>query len=274
MTSLHHHQEDVRFESAKDGLPQIITIRCPSGISGDMLLTGLAVTWLEYAGIETGTEQANAWLDERLGRIMPELAGCAKIGSKLVNGIAGWHLYLDLPHSHEHRNLADIQKIIDDAQIELDARHLANACFELLAQCEAKAHHKPLQEVHFHEVGALDSILDICAVVSLYVELGKPKVVCSPLPVADGQISCAHGILTAPAPTVLYLMQGLPVQPFGGRPNAGELVTPTAIALLRTLGVEFGPWPEFVAQKTCLVYGGKVFENAANGAIFAGGNGL
>lgn len=269
MTNQHNSEQN-----KPENLPQIITIRCPSGISGDMLLTGLAVATLEYADLEPGTEQANAWLNEQLRKIMPELADCAKIGPKLVNGIAGWHLYLDLPHSHEHRNLADIQKIIAAAQIGQDAKAIANDCFELLTQCEAKAHHKPLQEVHFHEVGALDSILDICAVASLYVGLGKPCLVCSPLPVADGQITCAHGVLPAPAPAVLYLLQGLPVRPFGGQPNAGELVTPTAIALLRALAASFGPWPAFVAQKTCLVYGGKVFEDAANGAIFASGNPL
>lgn len=251
---------------------EVVTIRCQSGLSGDMFLTGLALGGLAKVGLEPGSAQGDAWLNERLAQIMPTLAGCASLKPKLVDGIAGWHLDLDLPHAHEHRGLAEISQIISGSAMADQAKAYASACFELLAECEAKAHQKPVAEVHFHEIGALDSILDICGVCSLYVELGAPVLVCSPLPLADGSTRCQHGLLPAPAPAVLNLLQNIPVCPFVGDPLAGELVTPTALALLRALNADFGKWPGMVARSAWLVYGDKVFKNAPNGAIFAFGS--
>jgi uncharacterized protein (DUF111 family) len=118
------------------------------------------------------------------------------------------------------------------------------------------------------DIGAADSILDICLVCALFVKLSPARFVCSPLPVADGGVFCAHGLLPAPAPAVLEMLDGVPVCGF---PACGETVTPTALALLKTLKAEFGPWPGMVIRRRALVYGGKVFEQAVNGAIWAFG---
>ena len=93
----------------------------------------------------------------------------------------------------------------------------------------------------------------------------------SPLPIADGEVVCAHGVIPVPAPAVLELLEGIPVRPFSGE---GETVTPTAIALLRSLGATFGPWPAMLVEKRALVYGSRVFANAPNGTIFACGTEL
>lgn len=267
----HHHHSLQSDSQAEHEQANILTIRCPAGLSGDMLLTGLAVIALEQTEIKPGSEEAQAWLSTLLGSIMPEFATCLKLSIKMVNGIAGWHSSIDLPHVHQHRTLKDISIIISSSQMQAEAQKLAQNCFELLAGCEAQAHQKPVDQVHFHEVGALDSILDICAVCSLYVKLNSPKLVCSPLPVTDGAITCAHGILPAPAPAVLLMLKGLPVIPFSGEVDAGELVTPTAIALLRTLNVNFDRWPAMKIQQTVIAYGTKTFVKAPNGAIFAFG---
>ncbi len=148
------------------------------------------------------------------------------------------------------------------------AAGLAGEAFALLAAAEGRVHGLAPEKVCFHEVGALDSILDICLSCVLFDRLSPSRFVCSPLPLADGGVCCAHGWLPVPAPAVFDLLEGMPVCGFPGR---GETVTPTAIALLRALGASFGPWPEMLVERRALVYGSRVFENAPNGTLFAFG---
>jgi len=236
----------------------VLTIRANSGLSGDMLLAGLLKM----------TDVAEEELGALLAAIMPELSGVLRLVRKQVNHIGGWHAEVSLPHQHEHRTLADITVLIEASGMSDAAKALANETFTLLARAEGAVHEKRPEDVHFHEVGALDSILDICLTCELFAKLAPSRFVVSPLPMADGFVACAHGIIPVPAPAVLELLEGIPVRPFAGR---GETVTPTAIALLRALDAEFGPWPAMRIEKRALVYGGKVFENAPNGAIFVFG---
>jgi uncharacterized protein (DUF111 family) len=236
----------------------VLTIRANSGLSGDMLLAGLLkMTKLDEAEVEA-----------LLVAIMPELSGVLRLVRKQVNHIGGWHAEVNLPHQHEHRTLADITALIKASGMGEEAKRLATETFTLLARAEGAVHEKRPEDVHFHEVGALDSILDICLSCELFAKLAPARFVASPLPMADGFVACAHGVIPVPAPAVLELLEGIPVRPFAGR---GETVTPTAIALLRALGAEFGPWPAMRVEERALVYGGKIFEDAPNGAIFAFG---
>jgi len=203
-----------------------------------------------------------------LAAIMPELSGVVRMVRKQVNHIGGWHAEVNLPHQHEHRTLADITALIAACGMTDAAKRLATETFTLLARAEGAVHEKKPEDIHFHEVGALDSILDICLCCELFARLAPSRFVASPLPMADGFVACAHGIIPVPAPAVLELLEGIPVRPFQGE---GETVTPTAIALLRSLGAEFGPWPTMRVDRRALVYGTKVFTNAPNGAIFAYG---
>lgn len=246
---------------------RILTLRCHSGISGDMLLAGLAFFALAGAELAPGSQAADAWLGERCREILPELASALTLAPHAVSGIQGWQARVDLPVSHEHRHLPDIVAIIRHSGMCEVAKTGAIECFELLADCEARAHGIAAQDVHFHEVGALDSILDICLCCELFQRLGAPALIASPLPVADGEIACCHGLLPAPAPAVMWLLQGVPVRPFAGDAQAGELITPTGIALLRCLGATFGPWPSFRLTSSCLIYGTREFAGAANGLI-------
>ena len=115
---------------------------------------------------------------------------------------------------------------------------------------------------------SLDSILDICLASQLFHELNPGWFVVSPLPVCDGSIACAHGVIPCPAPAVTELLEGIPVRPFSGE---GETVTPTGLALLRAMGAEFGPWPAMRIVRMARVYGNTVFPGAPNGALFAFG---
>lgn len=270
----HHHEEAPHSHAGQAQRGEVnettLTIRPYSGLSGDILLTGLATLCMRKEQITPGSEQAVQWLAEHLARISPLFADTVKIATKLIGGIAGWHAYVDLPARHEHRSPADIAALIMASSLEEEAKKTALDCFSLLAECEAQAHGISAEEVHFHEVGALDSILDICGASLFYHLLAAPKVICGPLPIGDGHVHCQHGLLPAPAPATLALLQGLSTCPFAG---SGETVTPTAAALLHSLKAQFGPWPHMRVEWTTLVYGSKVFPETANGAAFALGRG-
>ena len=137
-------------------------------------------------------------------------------------------------HHHEHRNLADIEAIIAVADMTSGARALATRAFRILAEAEAKAHALPLGQVHFHEVGAVDSIVDVIAAAVLFDSLNIQRVIVPVLADGYGTIRCQHGIIPVPAPATLNICvaQGLPLQQV---PVEGELVTPTGAALVAAL---------------------------------------
>ncbi len=259
----HHHDDHVHEHShSRKKNEKILCIRPQSGLSGDMFLCGLASL------LDLSKEQINA----RLKTLnLPGMENCLTINNRFVNGIQGKNAEVTLPHEHSHRTLADILDIINNSSMQDTAKELAVKTFTLLANAEAAVHGKEAKDVTFHEVGALDSILDICLTCALFAELAPDTFICGPLPLADGIIRCAHGIIPSPAPAVLALLDGAAVCPFAG---TGETVTPTAIALLKTLGAQFGSWAHMQIEKNVLVYGGKVFENAPNGSIFALGRAI
>lgn len=239
-----------------------LTVRAGSGLSGDMMLAGLALM--------AGASQADLdGLAAGLG--LEALAGSVRLERRSVNQVAGWGCRISLPHEHAHRTMRDITAIIEKSAMEPSAAAMALQAFSLLAEAEGAVHGLSPQEVTFHEVGALDSVLDTCLACSLFARLEPERFVCSPLPLADGGVQCAHGWLPTPAPAVLELLRDVPVCGFAGR---GETVTPTAIALLKAMGAEFGPWPAMRIERRALVYGDRVFADAPNGAVWALGPAL
>lgn len=254
----HGHGQEHGHHDHDGPAATVLTIRAHSGLSGDIMLAGL-LRMTEIDAAET---------DRLLLAVMPELAGTLRLVRKQVNNIGGWHVEVNLPRQHEHRTLSDITALIAACGMSDAAKEAATRTFELLARAEASVHEKRPEDVRFHEVGALDSILDVCLTCELYARLAPARFEVGPLPLADGCVACAHGVIPTPAPAVLELLEGVPVRPF---PGTGETVTPTAIALLRCLNARFGPWPAMRVQRRALVYGTRVFEDAPNGAIFAYG---
>jgi uncharacterized protein (DUF111 family) len=239
----------------------ILTVRALSGLSGDMILGGLAA--LAGAG------------DEELGRAVAELRipapeNCVRLEKRAVNGMTGVGCRIDLPHEHAHRTFRDIETLIVASAMPEEAKALSLRAFTLLAEAEGAVHGQEPETVTFHEVGALDSILDACLCCRFFSGLNPARFVCSPLPLADGGILCAHGLLPSPAPAVLNMLEGVAVRAFSG---VGETVTPTALSLLRAWEADFGPWPEMTVRKTVISYGSKVFSDAPNGAVWALGRG-
>lgn len=264
----HHHTHEHNHDYSHDhrhethAPEKILCIRPQSGLSGDMLLCGLASL------LELSEKQINAYL-KTLN--IPALENCLHIQNRFVGGIQGKNAEVTLPHEHSHRTLIDILALIDKSSMQDTAKKLAAKTFTLLAEAEGNIHGKEAKDVTFHEVGALDSILDICLACEFFVELNPAHFICGPLPLADGSIHCAHGIIPCPAPAVLSLLNNVAVCAFSG---TGETVTPTAIALLKTLQAQFGNWASMQIEKNVLVYGSKIFENAPNGSIFALGTAL
>jgi uncharacterized protein (DUF111 family) len=191
---------------------------------------------------------------------------CVSLERRAGNEVHGWGCRVTLPDEASHRSWADIRKRIRDSGLSAEAKGFAERTFALLAQAEGRVHGIPADAVHFHEVGALDSILDIAVCAELFARLAPAGLICGPLPLCDGTVRCEHGLLPAPAPAVLELLQGVPVR---GLASEGETVTPTAIALLKGLGARFGAWPQMTISRTALVYGGRILPGIANGALFA-----
>jgi uncharacterized protein (DUF111 family) len=150
-------------------------------------------------------------------------------------------------HHHGHRNLHDIRGLIEASTLETAVKEKSMQIFTRLAEAEARVHRTTIEEVHFHEVGALDAIIDIVGAVVGLKNLEIEKLYCSPLHVGSGTIECAHGTLPVPAPATLELIKGKPVYSTGVK---GELLTPTGAAILTTLASEFGPMPAMTVEAT------------------------
>lgn len=233
-----------------------LVLRTPSGISGDMLLAGMA----RISGLSDND------LNHRVESIgIKALIGCLRIDNVILNHISGWKAVVTLPKEHAHRSFADIRKLIRASGLTARAKDIAETAFAALAQAEGEIHGKLPEDVTFHEVGALDSILDIFMVASIFDEISPDCFICSPLPVCDGVIHCEHGQLAAPAPAVLQMLDGVPVY---GIDSSGETITPTGIALLKSLNAEFERWPAIRVDNVVRVFGSKIVPNVPNGAIF------
>ncbi len=147
---------------------------------------------------------------------------------------------LDPKVSQPHRHLKDIVTILDRSALPDSVKARGKSVFERLAQAEAKVHGCAVEKVHFHEVGAVDAIVDVVGTVLALDLLGVSEVICSPLPVGSGTVTCDHGIMPVPAPATAELLKGVPL---ASSEEPGELTTPTGAAILTTLAGRFGPLP-------------------------------
>ncbi len=254
---VHNHSDFCSHFAMPKFSGKLLVLRPQSGISGDMLLSGLCkLTDTNKDELQTFVKKLNLGIDNI------EL----NVEKHVLNGITGYKAHIELPHEHKHRNLADITKIIEASDMSTKAKQYALKAFTLLAEAEASVHDTSLNDVHFHEVGALDSIIDTCICAILFDKLSCDHFICGPLPIADGKINCAHGLISAPAPAVLHLLKNVRVTQSLGQ---GEMVTPTAISLLKAFDAYFGTWADMTLEEHCIVYGSRIIPNIPNGAIFA-----
>ncbi len=215
-------------------MPRAAYLDCFAGISGDMLLGAL---------LDAGwpLERLQATVDA-LG--IPGITVEAQRVSK--HGLSATHITIDAPGAQPLRHPADLYAIIEGAGLPEPVCERARAVIAALAEAEARVHGIPVEEVHFHEVGAVDTLVDVTGAAAGLHELGVERLTCSPLPWSHGSINIAHGAYPVPPPAVAELVQGLPVR---GVDVAGETVTPTGAALARVLAADFGLMPAMTVER-------------------------
>ncbi|MFH1942313.1 MAG: nickel pincer cofactor biosynthesis protein LarC [bacterium] len=208
---------------------------CFAGASGDMILGALI-----DAGLDIDI------LRKELKKL--KLTGYSLRAEKAVKkGIAGTKFSVDVTHDHEHRTLRDIVGIIDKSTLFEKIKTDSGMIFRSLAEAEAKIHDKPVDKIHFHEVGAVDSIIDIVGVVIGLDVMGVQKVRASRIHVGTGRLKCAHGTLPVPPPATLELLKNILIYSTG---IESELVTPTGAAILSTLSENFGGLPSIRIERS------------------------
>ena len=207
---------------------------CFSGISGDMILGALIDAGLDIQDIES------------------ELAKLKISGYKLKTqrvvkkGISGTKFIVEIIEQNIERKLKDIVEIVDQSDLSEDIKDLSKKIFKELATVEAKIHNKNIEEIHFHEIGGLDSIIDIIGSVIGIKKLGIEAIYSSKIHIGTGFIKCQHGLIPVPAPATLELLKGVSIFSMG---IDAELTTPTGAAILKTLSRSFGGMPEMKVKK-------------------------
>jgi uncharacterized protein (TIGR00299 family) protein len=203
---------------------------CFCGAAGDMILAALVDAGLDPQVLHDAIA--------RLG-----LPGVTLQTERVRRGgLAATHVSVNVgPESgHHHRRLPDILKLIAQAGLAAKVSSQATRVFERLAAAEAGVHGIPVEQVHFHEVGAADAIVDIVGACAGIAALDLATIVCSPIPTGSGTVRCEHGVLPVPAPATAELLRGVPL---AACDEPGELTTPTAAAILTTLASSYGPLP-------------------------------
>ncbi len=206
---------------------------CEAGISGDMFLAALCHLGLDLAPLQKLLEEAGIACD------LSTWQECRAAGP-------GHRVDVSWPKEQPLRHPADIAAIFHKVHISPTVREKALAILDALTQAEAHAHAIPAEQVHFHEVGAIDTVVDILGAVWGLEQLGISHVLCSALPWFTGTIECEHGLLPLPAPATAFLLMGKPICHTWSQHewlSKSELVTPTGAALVHVLGKSFGAAP-------------------------------
>lgn len=222
---------------------------CFSGISGDMTLG---------AFIDLGVPVQ--WLKENIGSI-PLTGFDISATSVFRNGINAKNVHVKTKDTVESRNYAEIRLLIQNSRLSQQVKESSLAIFKRLAEAEAKIHERPVDKVHFHEVGGIDAIVDIVGAALCVEYLAIEKIIASKLPLGTGFVDCSHGRLPVPAPATLALLKDVPV--YGtGIPH--ELVTPTGAAIIVTLAESFETMPDMLINKTGYGAGKRDLETIPN----------
>jgi len=246
---------------------KILYLDCFAGISGDMTLGAFLDLGVKQEILLEGLEKL------KVDGYKIEISAKGKNGimGTDVNVILEEHTHREDHHEgHEHhdhqgldthvykhvhthdRNLHSIEEIIDNSDLDEKVKTLSKDIFMKVAQAESRIHGRPIEEVHFHEVGAIDSIVDIVGAAICLNALEVDKVISSPLHTGTGFVHCQHGVIPVPAPATLEILREAKV-PFYSTGIPKELVTPTGAAIIATIADEFGPMPE--AEAIAIGYG-------------------
>jgi len=222
---------------------------CFAGASGDMILGAMVA-----AGVDPDA------LRHQLSLLNVE---GFKIDFETVDrsGLSATYARVATADQHKHRHLSDIRRIIEHSGVTDAAKELSIRTFTRLAEAEAHVHNEPVEKVHFHEVGALDAIVDVVGAAICFDLMKIDRFVSSPLHVGSGMIEMAHGRFPVPPPAVTELLRGVP---FYSGEIKGELLTPTGAAIITTVCEEYGPIPRIKTDRTGYGAGTRQYENFPN----------
>ena len=226
-------------------------VDCPTGLAGNMLLAALFDLGLPQAAV-----------DAPLAALGLAGAYAIDLEERRSGGLRGLHLAVrGLEAEPPHRHWAELKTTIAGAALEPQLKQRVLAVFGLLAEAEAQVHGQPAERVHFHEVGAIDALVDVVGVCAGLAHFGITQLVCATPPAGHGTVQTAHGLLPLPAPAVLELarLKGIPLASSEGFP-AGELTTPTGLALMAALADRFGLAPALVPQAVGIGLGSRQLD--------------
>jgi uncharacterized protein (TIGR00299 family) protein len=210
---------------------------CFSGASGDMILGALMDAGLGLKQLQGQLAKLHlTHYDVQLKKVLKQ----GLMGSQALVSIDSEE------NQQPRRHLSHIREIIENSDLSESVKHKSIKIFTRLAKAEAKVHQTSIENIHFHEVGAVDAIIDVVGAVVGLDLLHIESVFCSPLQVGSGTVECAHGTLPVPAPATVELIKGIPIYSTG---IEGELLTPTGAAVLTSLSSGFGPMPAMTTEK-------------------------
>lgn len=222
---------------------------CFAGASGNMILGALVAL-----GVDEKT------LIEQI-KLLDIADFEIEFSKKNKSGISAIYAKVKVPHEHAHRHLHTIEKIINDSRLDEKIKERAVEIFRKLAEAEAKIHGIDVQKVHFHEVGAMDAIIDVVGACIGFEMLGIEKFACSKIHVGSGFAEMAHGKFPIPPPAVAELLQNVPIY---STEIEGELITPTGAAIISTVCETFGQIPEMTVEKSAYGAGKRDYKNFPN----------
>ena len=222
---------------------------CFAGASGDMILGAMVA-----AGVDPN------YLRTQLSTL-PVTGFDIKFETVNRSGLSATYARVETAHEHKHRHLSDIKQIIEGSRLPDAVKQLAVQIFTRLAEAEARVHNEPVDHVHFHEVGALDAIVDVVGAAICFDALKIDRFVCSPLHVGSGMVKMAHGQFPIPPPAVAELLKGVP---FYATEIKGELLTPTGAAIITTVCSEYGPIPQITTEVTGYGAGTREYQDFPN----------
>lgn len=230
------------------GRGKVLFLDCPSGIAGDMTLSAL----LDLGVPETVLHSVVDALELSEARL--------RIERGYVGALGAVHVDVLVEGAVRERSYAEIVALIERAPLPANAKTLALAIFRELGEAEAEVHRATLADVHFHEVGAVDALVDIVGAATMLDYLGA-TVLASPVPLGRGFVHCRHGVLPLPAPAALLCLRGVPTYDAG---LEAELVTPTGAAILKGVVREFTAWPRFTPERVGLGAGTRGLPDRPN----------
>jgi uncharacterized protein (TIGR00299 family) protein len=228
---------------------RIAYLDCLSGISGDMMLGALIDAGVDIAQIQAGVDS--------LG--LPSCRFVADTVSKC--GFRATNVNVQYEPEHAHRHLHHITEMIDQSQLTTNQKDLAKRIFTKLGEAEAKVHGCSIEKVHFHEVGAVDSIADIVGTAIGWDLLGVDRIECSSIPTGTGTVKIAHGTVSIPAPATAELLTNIPL---AQSEIAAELTTPTGAAIAATIVDKFGSLPAMQIKTVAFGAGDRDLESQPN----------